>query len=89
MSAETLLTPAWLSFLVGLVLFFARKWVADVAASIAGLDARLRDLEAALAACRLELVRDHPTRAEFERLEERAELHATRLTILEERCTDA
>jgi hypothetical protein len=88
MSAEALLTPAWLSFLVGVVLFFARKWVADVAASIAGLEERLRALETALAACRLELVRDHPNRTELDRLEERVEIHATRITILEERCLD-
>jgi hypothetical protein len=89
MSAEPLFLPAWSSFLVGVVLFFARKWVADVAASLVVLEERLRTLEKALGEYRLELVRDHPTRPELDRLEERVETQATRLTILEERCLDA
>lgn len=89
MTSEPLFLPAWSSFLVGVVLFFARKWVADVAASLVVLEERLRVLEKTLAECRLELVRDHPGRGEFDRLEERVEIHATRLTILEERSLDA
>lgn len=89
MAAESLLLSAWGSLLVGVVLLFVRKWVADVATALVRLEDRLRLLEKTLADCRLELARDHPTRPEVERLEERVENHATRLTILEERCLDA
>jgi len=89
MAPESLLLPAWSSFLVGVVLLFVRKWVADVAAALTGLEERLRLLEKTLAECRLELARDHPTRPELDRLEERVAIQATRLTILEERCLDA
>lgn len=85
MAYEALFLPGWTSFLVGLVLFFTRKWVADVARSIDSLEERLRGLEKAQADCRVELARGYPTRAELERVVERLDSHATRLTILEER----
>ena len=84
MMSDQLLLPAWISFLVGMVLFFTRKWVADVARSIENLETRMRAYEKAQADCRLELARGYPTRSEMERVGERLELHATRLTILEE-----
>jgi hypothetical protein len=89
MPGEPLFLPTWIAFLVGVVLYCLRKWVADVGASIASLEERLRALEKSLADCRLDLARDHPTRPELDRLEERLETQATRLTILEERCLDA
>jgi hypothetical protein len=85
MALEQVLLPAWISFLVALILFFTRKWAADVAHAIDCLEARLRGLEAAQNDCRLELARGYPTRAELERVVERLDNHATRLTILEER----
>lgn len=85
MPGDALFLPAWISFLVGLVLFFTRKWVADVARSIDSLEARLRAFEKEQADCRVEMARGYPTRAELERVVERLENHATRLTILEER----
>ncbi|WP_300158271.1 hypothetical protein [Solidesulfovibrio sp.] len=85
MSPEPFFLPAWMSLLIGLVLFFTRKWVADVARAIDGLDARLRALEKTQADCRVDLARGYATRAEMERVAERLESHATRLTILEER----
>ncbi len=88
MSFEALFLPVWISFLVGLVLYCVRKWIGDVAASVAGLEERLRASEKAQAECRLELARGYPTRAEMERVGERLENHATRLTILEERCLE-
>lgn len=89
MTSEPLFLPTWIAFLVGVVLYFLRKWVADVGTSIAALDERLRALDKALSECRLDLVRDHPTRPELMRLEERLEDQADRLTRLEERCLDA
>ncbi|MEA4857467.1 MAG: hypothetical protein AAGU21_13390 [Solidesulfovibrio sp.] len=85
MAPEQAFLPVWMSFLVGLVLFFTRKWMADVARAIESLEDRLRALEKAQADCRLELAKGYPTRPELERLAERLENHATRLTILEER----
>ncbi len=85
MSPEHVLLPAWISFLIGLVLFFTRKWVGDVARSLDRLEIRLRSLEQAQADCRLELARGYVTRLDFERVSDRLENHATRLTILEER----
>lgn len=85
MALEAILVPAWISFLVALVLFFTRKWVADVARAITDLESRLRGLEGSLGDCRLELARGYPTRGELERVVERLDNHATRLTILEER----
>lgn len=84
MTPDALLLPAWISFLVGMVLFFTRKWVSDVATSIENLQERMRAYEKAQNDCRLELARGYPTRAEMERVTERLETHATRLTILEE-----
>lgn len=85
MPLDVLFLPAWISFLVALVLFFTRKWVADVARSIDSLEERLRAFEKGQADCRVELARGYPTRAELERVVERLENHATRLIILEER----
>ncbi len=85
MPLDNLLLPAWISFLVGLVLFFTRKWVADVARAIDSLDARMREYEQQQAQCRLELARGYPTRAEFERVAERLDAQATRITIIEQR----
>ena len=85
MPPEQVFLPAWITFLVGLALFFTRKWVSDVARAIEGLDARLRALEKSQSDCRVELARGYATRTELERLAERLENHATRLTILEER----
>jgi hypothetical protein len=84
MTPEHLLLPAWISFLVGLVLFFTRKWVNDVARAIDTLQERMRAYEKAQNDCRLELARGYPTRSEMERVGERLESHATRITILEE-----
>jgi len=85
MTVDAVLLPAWISFLVGLVLFFTRKWVSDVVRSIDSLEERMRAYEKSQAECRLELARGYPTRAEMDRVGERLENHATRLTILEER----
>ncbi|WP_428563424.1 MAG: hypothetical protein ACP59X_00165 [Solidesulfovibrio sp. DCME] len=85
MAPDQAFLPLWMSFLIGLVLFFTRKWVADVARAIDSLEERLRLLEKSQAECRLELAKGYPTRPELERLVERLENHATRLTILEER----
>ena len=84
MTPDALLLPAWISFLVALVLFFTRKWVNDVARAIDSLQERMRAYEKAQNDCRLELARGYSTRSEMERVGERLELHATRLTILEE-----
>ncbi|OLN27030.1 hypothetical protein DVDV_2330 [Desulfovibrio sp. DV] len=84
MTPDALLLPAWISFLVALVLFFTRKWVNDVARAIDSLQERMRAYEKAQNDCRLELARGYPTRSEMERVGERLESHATRLTILEE-----
>lgn len=84
MTPDALLLPAWISFLVALVLFFTRKWVNDVARAIDSLQDRMRAYEKAQNDCRLELARGYPTRSEMERVGERLESHATRLTILEE-----
>jgi len=84
MTPDFLLLPAWISILVGMVLFFTRKWVNDVAKAIDNLEDRMRAYEKAQNDCRLELARGYPTRTEMERVAERLETHATRLTILEE-----
>lgn len=84
MTPDVLLLPAWVSFLVAMVLFFTRKWVNDVARAIDSLQERMRAYEKAQNDCRLELARGYPTRSEMERVGERLESHATRLTILEE-----
>ncbi|KHK00407.1 hypothetical protein [Desulfovibrio sp. TomC] len=84
MTPDALLLPAWVSFLVAMVLFFTRKWVNDVARAIDSLQERMRAYEKAQNDCRLELARGYPTRSEMERVAERLESHATRLTILEE-----
>ena len=84
MTPDSLLLPAWISILVGMVLFFTRKWVTDVARSIESLEERMRAYEKAQTDCRLELARGYPTRIEMDRVAERLENHATRLTILEE-----
>jgi hypothetical protein len=85
MTPDNLLLPAWLSFLAGLGLFFTRKWVNDVGRTVDRLEERLRAYEKAQTDCRLELARGYPTREETQRLTERLDNHATRLTILEER----
>ena len=85
MPPDQMFLPAWIAFLVGLVMFFPRKWVSDVARAIDGLDARLRALEKTQTDCRVELARGYATRAEMERVSERLENHATRLAVLEER----
>lgn len=84
MMPDQLLLPAWISFLVGMVLFFTRKWVADVARSIENLELRMHAYEKSQTECRLELARGYPTRAEMERAAERLENHSTRIAILEE-----
>ena len=85
MTPDTLLLPAWTSLLVGMALFFARKWINDVARAIDKLEDRLRAYEKAQTDCRLDLARSYPTREETARLAERLDNHATRLVILEER----
>ena len=85
MTPDALLLPAWISFLVALVLFFTRKWVNDVARAIDKLEERMRAYEKAQIDCRLELAKGYPTREETLRLAERLDNHATRLVILEER----
>jgi hypothetical protein len=85
MPLETVLLPAWISCLVGVVLYFTRKWIADVGRSIDSLEERMRASEKAQADCQLELARGYATRQEMERVGERLENHSTRLTILEER----
>jgi hypothetical protein len=85
MPPDAVLVSAWASFLAGLVLYFIRKWLADVERAIESLEQRLREAEKAQADCRLELARDCASRQEMDRVGERLENHATRLTILEER----
>jgi hypothetical protein len=85
MALDPLLLSAWISFLVGLVLYFTRKWINDVGRAIETLEERLRVSEKEHADCRLELARGYPTRQEMDRVEDRLENHATRLIILEER----
>lgn len=85
MQLDPLMLSGWISLLVGLVLYFTRKWITDVGRSIESLEQRVRAFEKAQADCRLELARDCATRKEMERVTERLENHATRLTILEER----
>lgn len=85
MPLDPVLLPAWTSLLAALVLFFTRKWIADVGRAIESLEQRLRAAETAQTECRLELARNCATRQDVERLTGRLEDHATRLTILEER----
>ena len=85
MPLDAIVVPAWTSFLAGLVLYFTRKWIADVERAIDSLERRLREAEKAQVDCRLELARGCASRQEMERVGERLENHATRLTILEER----
>ena len=85
MNPDALVLPAWSSLLVGMALFFARKWISDVTRAIDKLEERMRAYEKAQIDCRLELAKGYPTREETLRLAERLDIHATRLVILEER----
>ena len=85
MPADALVVPAWMSLLIGLVLFFTRKWINDVARAIETMEARLRALEKAQTDCRLEQAREGVRRNDLERVDARLDNHATRITILEER----
>ena len=71
MNPDALVLPAWSSLLVGMALFFARKWISDVARAIDNLDERMRAYEKAQIDCRLELAKGYPTREETLRLAER------------------